>query len=253
MTGPGGATSAPPAINHQGGKQWLRVVMNRRTDKTPACGVHGSNHEGVNDAATRLSRTGPTLVAGQGGATNNMPGHGVHDATMNPFMTVPMRVHHEGMALKPPIPADDQNKVRTPDFLPSSLHANKPPESTAADRRPTCGAAPRNRPILVLAYLVGEAFGLLTGTELSGRDCGFPCRRAVVTSLLRRPNRTAKKDREPVGPTVSLASAPIMKVAARHEAESKMVKQVPCLRERCRWPRSRTVPEVSSGSLRWAR
>jgi hypothetical protein len=44
-----------------------------------------------------------------------------------------------------------------------------------------------------------------------------------------------------------------MKVAARHEAESQMVKQVPCLSERCRWPRSTTVPEVSSRALRWAR
>jgi hypothetical protein len=44
-----------------------------------------------------------------------------------------------------------------------------------------------------------------------------------------------------------------MKVAARHEAQSKMVKQVPCVREPCRWPRSTTVPEVSSWALRWAR
>jgi hypothetical protein len=31
-----------------------------------------------------------------------------------------------------------------------------------------------------------------------------------------------------------------------------MVKQVPCLRRRCRWLRLCPVPEVSSGSLRWA-
>jgi hypothetical protein len=29
---------------------------------------------------------------------------------MNPFMTVPMTVHHEGMALKLPITADEPNK-----------------------------------------------------------------------------------------------------------------------------------------------
>ena len=33
---------------------------------------------------------------------------------------------------------------------------------------------------------------------------------------------------------------------------SKMVKQVPCLRRRCRWPLTGPVPEVSSWSLRWA-
>ena len=49
------------------------------------------------------------------------------------------------------------------------------------------------------------------------------------------------------------ASATIKKVVARHEAQSKMVKQVPCLKQHCRWLRSMTVPEVSSGSLRWAR
>jgi hypothetical protein len=31
-----------------------------------------------------------------------------------------------------------------------------------------------------------------------------------------------------------------------------MVEQVPCSRRRCRWPLSGPVPEVPSGSLRWA-
>ena len=44
MTGEGGATSAPPAIDH-------------RTDKDPACGVHASNHEGLMITATRLEGT----------------------------------------------------------------------------------------------------------------------------------------------------------------------------------------------------
>ncbi len=33
---------------------------------------------------------------------------------------------------------------------------------------------------------------------------------------------------------------------------SKMVKQVPCSKRRCRWPQSGLVPEVPSGALRWA-
>ena len=46
MTGKGGATSAPPAIDHQREGNSLRVGMNRRMDKTPAWRVHGSRHEG---------------------------------------------------------------------------------------------------------------------------------------------------------------------------------------------------------------
>jgi hypothetical protein len=37
-----------------------------------------------------------------------------------------------------------------------------------------------------------------------------------------------------------------------HDRGSKMVKQVPCLRRRCRWPLTGPVPEVTSWSLRWA-
>ena len=51
--------------------------------------------------------------------------------------------------------------VRTPDSLPSSLHANKPIESPVAN--------------VVLAYLVEEVFGVLTATRGSHkRDCALP-------------------------------------------------------------------------------
>ena len=46
MTGKGGSTSAPPAIDHQREGKSLRVGMNRRVDKTPAWRVHGSSREG---------------------------------------------------------------------------------------------------------------------------------------------------------------------------------------------------------------
>jgi hypothetical protein len=36
MTGEGGATSAPPAINHQREGQSLRFVIHPRTEKPPA-------------------------------------------------------------------------------------------------------------------------------------------------------------------------------------------------------------------------
>ena len=82
---------------------------------------------------------------------------------------------------------------------------------------------------------------------------GSPRRRHGYDIDLSSLNRTGENEGESVGLTVSPASATIMKVAARHEADSQMVKQVPCLRERCRWHRSMTVPEVSSWALRWAR
>ena len=66
-------------------------------------------------------------------------------------------------------------------------------------------------------------------------------------------DRSAKTKREPVRLTVSPARAPIMKVAARHEAQSKIGEQVSCSRRRCRWPHLVPVPEVLSGSLRWAK
>jgi hypothetical protein len=54
-----------------------------------------------------------------------------------------------------------RTEVRAPDFLPSSLHANKPIESPAA--------------VFVLACLVVEAFGLLTATGgFYKRDYALP-------------------------------------------------------------------------------
>ena len=65
------------------------------------------------------------------------------------------------------------------------------------------------------------------------------------------PDRTGREDGEPIGLTVFLTRAPIMKVAARHEADSKIDEQLHCSWRRCRWPRPGPVPEVYSGSLRW--
>ena len=86
---------------------------------------------------------------------------------------------------------------------------------------------------------------------ITGASCPCPSRRGAMN--LSHSDRIPGKDREPVGLTVSPASATIMKVAARHEAESKTGERCTCSRRRCRWPRSGPVPEVSSGSLRWAK
>ena len=54
----------------------------------------------------------------------------------------------------------------------------------------------------------------------SGASRARPCRRGAMNPS--QPDRMPREDREPVGLTVSPASATIMKVAARHEAESKI-------------------------------
>jgi hypothetical protein len=59
-----------------------------------------------------------------------------------------------------------------------------------------------------------------------------------------RPDRTRRKDGEPVGLAVSLASATIMKVAARHEAESKIDVQYYWTWRRCRWPMQWACPRA---------
>jgi len=83
----------------------------------------------------------------------------------------------------------------------------------------------------------------------TGASCPCPsCRGAINLS---HSDRISGKDREPVGLTVSPASATIMKVAARHEAESKIDEQLHCSWWRCRWPHWGRVPELYSGSLRW--
>jgi hypothetical protein len=69
----------------------------------------------------------------------------------------------------------------------------------------------------------------------------------------RQSDRNARTKREFKGLAVLLTRAPIMKVAARHEGQSKIGEQVSCSRRRCRWPHLVPVPEVLSGSLRWAK
>jgi hypothetical protein len=59
--------------------------------------------------------------------------------------------------------------------------------------------------------------------------------------------------REPIGLTVSPDRATIMKVAARHEGESKIDDPLSGSCWRGRWPRQASVPEVSSAALRWAK
>ena len=56
-------------------------------------------------------------------------------------------------------------KVRAPNSLPSSLYANKPTESTAAEPQARCEATRHERSVLSLVFLVGETYRLLARTE----------------------------------------------------------------------------------------
>jgi hypothetical protein len=56
----------------------------------------------------------------------------------------------------------------------------------------------------------------------------------------------------PEGSRSNIPSLGLHSLTGPWKSGSKMVKQVPCLRRRCRWLRLCPVPEVSSGSLRWA-
>jgi hypothetical protein len=61
MTEKGGATSAhPPSITKGGPGVPVGVIQ--RTGKVPACGVHGSHHEGLTMSVARWSILGRPFV-----------------------------------------------------------------------------------------------------------------------------------------------------------------------------------------------
>jgi hypothetical protein len=171
------------------------------------------------------------------------------------FMVPARRVHGGDRAAVPTGPAPHElTAARSAARSPAPLSRGTSGAPTAAARRP------ERRTLLGIAVpspcLTWWGSYSLTSLRkksaaITGAGCPCPSRRGAMN--LSHSDRIPGKDREPVGLTVSPASATIMKVAVRHEGESKMVKQVPCLRGRCRWLRSTSVPEVVSGSLRWAR
>ncbi len=64
-----------------------------------------------------------------------------------------------------------------------------------------------------------------------------------------------ERERRTASPEGSRSNAPSLglhSLTGWWKSGSKMVEQVPCSRRRCRWPLSGPVPEVPSGSLRWA-
>ncbi len=123
---------------------------------------------------------------------------------------------------------------------PSPLPPRTPAAPTAAERRPECSRTWWGRH---MASSQPQGASGIASAGSTGQ------RRDRVSAVA--PARTRGKVTEPTGFTIESPSAPIKQAHKAEEAGSKMVKQVPCLRGRCRWPRPGSVPEVSSGSLRW--
>jgi hypothetical protein len=208
--------------------------VNQRTGKIPACGVHGSPHEGLTIRVARWSTLGRPFVR-RGRRANNIPAQGVHGGNHEPLHDGAERVHPEAKfvgRIRCPVPCMRTNQQK------NHNHYVRQP-----DRGVTFSAS--------FAWWERRLACSVGGRVLAITADGFRHQSLRCADNASRSDRNAKTKREPVGLTVSPTNATIMKVAARHEAESKMVKQVPCLRGRCRWPRPGSVPEVLSGSLRW--
>jgi hypothetical protein len=75
---------------------------------------------------------------------------------------------------------------------------------------------------------------------------------STVASSRRRQVEREGRTASPEGSRSNVPSLGLDSLTEWRKSGSKMVKQVPCLRWRCRWPLTGPVPEVSSGSLRWA-
>jgi|NGEPerStandDraft_6_1074524.scaffolds.fasta_scaffold75631_1 hypothetical protein len=77
-------------------------------------------------------------------------------------------------------------------------------------------------------------------------------RGSTVASSLRCHVERERRTASPEGSRSNVPSLGLHSFTGLQKSGSKMVKQVPCLRRRCRWPLTGPVPEVSSWSLRWA-
>jgi hypothetical protein len=213
-------------------------------DKTPGQRVHGWPG-GIHDGTTNS----PNPIHDQDAKRSA-------EATKHQFkgFMVPERGVHGGdrAAIITGSAPHELTAARSAVRSPAPLLRGTSGAPTAAARRP------ERRTLLGIAVPYLTWWGSYSVTSLrqkcpaiTGASCPCPSRRGAMN--LSHSDRIPGKDREPVGLTVSLASATIMKVAARHEAESKTGERCTCSRRRCRWPRSGPVPEVSSGSLRWAK
>jgi len=212
--------------------------------KTPGQMVHGWPG-GIHDERTdSLSLLHDPAAKRSDEATNHQ---------LRGFMVPARRVHGGDRAAVPTGPAPHElTAARSAARSPAPLSRETSGAPTAAARRPG------RRTLLGIAVLSPclSWWGSYSVSPLrqkspaiAGASC--PCPSSCGAMSLSHSDRIRAKDREPVGLTVSLASAPIMKVAARHEAESKMDDPLSGSWWGCRWLRFGLVPEMVSGSLRW--
>jgi len=188
-----------------------------------------------------LVDTWPPVGQAKAERANNIPAQGVHGRNHEPLHDGAKTVHPDGKFV---------GRIRCPVLCMRTNHQNqRPPNHNHYGRQPDRGVRLSVRFAWwerhFLHQRVPRVHAITTAVFCHLSLC---CADNAPQS-----DRSAKTNRESIGLTISPVRAAIMKVAARHEVDSKMVKQVPCLKERCRWPRSTAVPEVSSGSLRWAR
>jgi hypothetical protein len=170
------------------------------------------------------------------------------------FMVPARRVHGGDRAVVPGPAPHELAAARSAARSPAPLSRGTSGAPTAAARRPDRRtflgiAAPS--PCLTWWGSYSVASLRQKSSAVTGTSCSCRSRRGAMN--LSHSNQMPGKDREPVGLTVSPTRATIMKVGARHEAESKTGERCTCSRRRSRWPRSGPVPEVNSGSLRWAK
>ena len=93
----------------------------------------------------------------------------------------------------------------------------------------------------------GHSANESTTSPVPASGCG-----STVASSIRCHVERAGRMASPEGSRSNAPSLGLHSFTGLRKSGSKMVKQVPCLRRRCRWSLTGPVPEVSSWSLRWA-
>ena len=224
-------------------------------DKTPAQRVHDSVGE-FHDAGTGLA-----ALAHAGASVRAMR---AVKHQLRGLMVEPTGVHDERRASAIPwLTPMNRNAAIPSSCSPSPSVRRAPGEPTAAERRPECPTVPRLNRCGTAGHSPSPTWwwGHMACPQRQKADgianAGSHCLRhgCVITASPPRAKREALQRAHRAHSPIALRSnhEPLMTLALGvHDVESKMVKQVPCLRRRCRWPRSGPVPEVSSGSLRWA-
>jgi hypothetical protein len=162
------------------------------------------------------------------------------------FMVAARGVHGGDRAAVPTGPAPHElTAARSAVRSPAPLSRGTSGAPTAAARRPerrTLLGIAVPSPCLTWWGSYSVTSPRQKSPAITGASCPCPSRRGAMS--LSHSDRIPGKDREPVGLTVSPASATIMKVAARHEANSKIDVQYYWTWRRCRWPTHRACPRA---------